>query len=54
MRETGSRNKEPQCASTIFMSFSMVGKRLLFTRCRKSLTCHPIHLLNDAIPGFSS
>ena len=36
--EAGSRKSEPQCARTIFMSFSMVGKRLLFTLMRKSLT----------------
>ena len=40
MSDAGSRKSDPQCASTIFMSFSMVGKRRLFTRIRKSLTCH--------------
>ena len=38
-RAAGSRNSDPQWASTIFMSFSMLGKRLHFTRCRKSRTC---------------
>lgn len=33
------------------MSFSMVGKRLLFTRCMKSLTCHRMHILNEEVPG---
>lgn len=40
MSEAGSRKSDPQWASTIFMSFSMVGKRRLFTRIKKSLTCH--------------
>ena len=39
MSEAGSRKREPQCASTIFMSRSMLGKRPLLTRIKKSLTC---------------
>ena len=35
----GSKNKLPQCANTIFISFSIGGKRLHRTRIRNSFTC---------------
>ena len=44
MSRAGSRKSDPQWASTIFISFSMVGKRRLFTRIKKSLTCRRQHV----------